>query len=255
MKLVFLCLLSLCSACHTNPLKSLEHSLGVSNLQTFKRQAQQERRDLTDKPNWDRPLLLKDLAELGFVNAIRPNKQHYQTAVVLGSTGPAMQSRIAYLIDLWNLGTRFDRVVFLTGDRILDERDRLSNPGLAKNETQLFKKLWAQANLPEILKQLPTRWIDAPKIQSGRPTTVSTIEAWRRQENLDHEDILAISNQPFIDYQQCALLNYLPDTASVETVGPAANPDALIAVYLDALASCLEHCPGRSKFQHRLSTF
>jgi len=105
------------------------------------------------------------------------------------------------------------------------------------------------------MKKLPTVWIDAPKVAGHRPTTVSTIEAWKRQENLEGEDLLAISNQPLVYYQQCALLNHLPEGAKIDTVGGAADFDTSTAVYLDALAGCLEFCPSASEFQHRLSTF
>lgn len=257
---LLLSLLLLSNACHTNPLRSLERSLGISDLRSFKRDAKQERWNLSDKPTWNRQLLLKDITNLGFVNTIEPSKQHYKSAVLLGATGPRMQTRIDYLIEVWNQGTRFERIVFLTGDRDLGEIDKASNPGLAKNETELLKQLWAKAALPEELKRLPVLWVDSPKIKNPdgslqRPNTVSTIETWRRQEDIAGEDLLAFSNQPLVYYQQCALLNYLPKDVTVETVGPAADLTTLIAVYLDTLASCLEFCPSRSEFQNRLSAF
>ena len=236
----FLCVLLLGSACQTNPLRSLEHALGVPHLSSFKRIAHQERWELSDAPHWDRTKILKNLQELGFVEAIKPNQKHYKTAVLLGSTGPRMQDRIDYLVQLWNQGLRFDRLVFLTGDRDLIKSD---GPHALKNETQLFKYLWAHTNLAKDLKKLPTLWIDAPQIDNQRPTTVSTVLEWKKQESLEHEDILAFSNQPFVRYQECALLNYLPKTARIEAVGPRAEPNTAIRVYLDALANCLEFCP------------
>ena len=236
----FLFILLISTACQTNPLRSLEHHLGVSKLASLKRAANQERWELTDNPDWNRALILKDLQILGFVEAVKPGKKHYQTAVLLGSTGPRMQDRIDYLVKTWVDGVRFKRIVFLTGDRDLIEID---GPHALKNETQLFQYLWAHTNLPKDLKKLPTLWIDAPKIGNKRPTTVSTIIEWRKQENLDHEDILAFSNQPFVRYQECALLNYLPEMAKVSAAGPAATPDTLIQVYIDALVNCQEFCP------------
>lgn len=257
---LLLCLLLLGNACHVNPLRSLEQSLGVHDLRSFKRDAKKERWELSDKSTWNRQLLLKDISDLGFVDAVKPSKRHYKTAVLLGATGPRMQTRINYLIEVWNQGTRFNRIVFLTGDRDLVDVDKESNPGLSKNETELFKQLWAQAKLPEELRKLPTLWVDSPKIKNPdgslkRPDTVSTIETWKLQENIAHEALLAFSNQPYVDYQQCALLNYLPKSVAVETVGPAADSATLIALYLDTLASCLEFCPSNSEFQNRLSAF
>ncbi|MEI6789770.1 MAG: hypothetical protein WCK42_01140 [Myxococcaceae bacterium] len=237
-----LCVLLFSVSCRTNYLWSLQQALGVGNLTSLKRTARQERWDLTDDPKWDRMLILKDLSKLGFVNTVKPTRKEYQTAVLLGSTGPSMENRINYLIETWQAGVRFKRIVFLTGDRILSAIDQESFLGLAKNETELFKKLWQQAKLPEELGKLPEVWIDAPQIAGKRPTTVSTIVEWRQKEDLIGEDILAFSHQPFVGYQECTLVNYLPKSAQVEAVGPAARPGTLISVYVDALVNCQEFC-------------
>ena len=49
-------------------------------------------------------------------------------------------------------------------------------------------------------------------------------------EDLESKNILAISNQPFVQYQQRVL--------GIETVGPMAEQDTSIRVYIDALAAC-----------------
>ncbi|MEI6805458.1 MAG: hypothetical protein WCK49_03000 [Myxococcaceae bacterium] len=115
--------LLLCNACHSSSLRSLERSLGVSNLTSLKRGQNQERWGLKDNPHCDRAVILKDLSELGFVDAVKPKYLNYHTAVLLGATRPRMQSRIDYLIQIWKEGVRFKRIVFLTGDRTMSTVD------------------------------------------------------------------------------------------------------------------------------------
>jgi hypothetical protein len=222
---------------------SLQKHLRVSNLGVFKRSSKQERWELKDNSAWNKAQILEDFEELDLVKAIRPQKDNYETAVLLGAIGPRMQTRIDYLIDLWDEGIRFKRIVFLTGNRDIGTIDMPSKPGHSKNETDLFKLLWRRAEKPKAFEKIPTLWIDAPKIKQPdgsltRPTTLSTLNAWAQQENLEHQDILAISNQPFVQYQQCVLANHLPKNTRIETVGATADNDTPISVYLDALIGC-----------------
>lgn len=234
------------SAC-ASPLQNIKHELGINDFSSFKRTPKTERWNLVDDSNWNRPQLMKDFEKLQLVNAIVPKKSHYHSAVLLGSTGPSMQRRINYLVDLWNNGTRFDRIVFLTGDRTLNSEVDLLFPKSVSNETKLFQHLWKSTDKAEALAQLPELWIDTPATFDAdgilrRPTTVTTIVQWRETENLRNEDLLAISSQPTVQYQQCALENFIPKGAQIETVGPAANPDTLISVYLDVIAQNLSVC-------------
>ncbi|MES2504069.1 MAG: hypothetical protein V4534_04240 [Myxococcota bacterium] len=248
------------TGCHAHhPLRSLEHELKTHELKTFKRTSGQERWELQDDPNWDRDRILKSLTELGLKDATFPQKRFYTSAVMLGATAPKMQERVNYLIRIWNEGTRFEKVVFLTGDRDFGEIDQPFSRADGSNETQLLRHIWAHTPKPVGLDSLPELWVDAPKIRHadgllGRPTTVSTIEAWKKMENLAGEDLLAFSNQPTVDYQECALMNYLPKGVKVETIGPKANADLPIAIYLDALAGSLTHCPPGSPFQQRIGS-
>ena len=226
-------------ACHTTTLGSLKKHLGTSDLQSFQRKSGQERWTLEDNPNWNKALILEDLKKLGFVDTVWPRKKYYHTAVLLGSLGSSMQMRIEFLIEVWKKDIRFKRIVFLTGDRKLNQ-----NEGALKNETALFQKLWAETQMPAELRSLPTLWIDAPQIQKKRPNTTSTIQEWLRYEKVENDDILAFSNQPFVHYQECTLKNNLPRLTQVEAVGPKAPSGTSISVYVDALLSCQEWCPN-----------
>ena len=53
-------------------------------------------------------------------------------------------------------------------------------------------------------------------------------------------NILAISNQPYVGYQNAVLQNLLPNTFGIETVGKSASPNIKITTALDTLARWLQ---------------
>ena len=72
-----------------------------------------------------------------------------------------------------------------------------------------------------------------------RPNTGDTIIAWLKH-NPKPGEILAISSQPYVQYQDAVLKTLIPHGFSTETIGPATVGDSeAIAVNLDNVARIL----------------
>ena len=63
------------------------------------------------------------LKNLGFFDAIPPKQNTYDYAIVLGATVGTMLARLRYLVDQWNLGLRFQHLVFFTGSRQIEAHE------------------------------------------------------------------------------------------------------------------------------------
>ena len=168
---------------------------------------------------------------------------HYKYGLVLGATLPSVRKRIDFLIKEWNRGVRFEKIVFLTGQRPLNEKLESSKEflhgTLPKNETEVMLFVWNEVDLPKELKALPLEVIDAPPIPPlERPTTQSTIEAFLKTQPTEGK-CLAFSNQPYIGPQHATLKHFLPRSLPIETVGPLGGESLPASILLDNLARWL----------------
>jgi hypothetical protein len=82
-----------------------------------------------------------------------------------------------------------------------------------------------------------------------RPNTQDTIDEWLRSYNPQPGSILALSNQPYIGYQDAVLRKALPKTFDVETVGNACSNNTKSTVIIDSLARWIynEHLIAQKK--------
>jgi len=199
------------------------------------------------------------LEDLFLTQIIEPSCKHYNYAILLGATVHAIRNRLTYLISLCNKGTHFDSIIVLTGKRPLDknieneqallqnsspafpfkENWQLNGP-LPQTETEMIKLVFDQTNLPVELNTIPLIFIDTPMQQKEngitRPNTQDTILEWIKLCNPSAGSILAISNQPFVGYQDAVLRSSLPKEFIIETVGNAYSANQNIATILDSLA-------------------
>lgn len=195
------------------------------------------------------------LRNLGCIDTIYAETDHYNYALVLGAIGKTMQRRLDFLYEEWQRGVTFDQIVLLSGERDLDPA-RESYPEGLKTETDLFVYLFENHPLYGIAPHLI---IDAPKVvkKSGkirRPTTASTVKEWLATRPAKGS-CLAISTQPFVGYQEAVIKLFLPKGFSVEGVGPgtenmyqtanldiegAPNAPYPMAIYLDNFAKWLD---------------
>jgi hypothetical protein len=182
------------------------------------------------------------LKETGCIDEIQTKENSYDYALLLGATAPRVETRLNFLIKEWNRGVRFKRLIFLTGQRMLDPKIE-TFPDHIKTETDMISFLYRQKDLPEGMRKIPLEIIDAPahKLENGkmrRPNTKDTLVEWLKQ-NPAPGKCLFISNQPYVGYQDAVCRLELPDDFIIETIGPEADPSCTFAQYLDNLARWL----------------
>ncbi|HQS85137.1 MAG TPA: hypothetical protein PLY23_09650, partial [Alphaproteobacteria bacterium] len=133
-------------------------------------------------------------------------------------------------------------------------------------ENDAARILWDQLVFDKTLRER-ILFVDTPRpIANHRPTTRDTLIAWldsltqfqkdpnsvslvyrsfwENAAELKTSNILAISNNPFIPYQDLIFRNFLREegleSVCLETVGSKASANVLIAVHLDNLARTLQ---------------
>jgi hypothetical protein len=250
-------LLEVLAVKHDGTLKSIVDATQKQWL----RPAGTERWELVDTMSAETIEQVKPLfKELGFIDEVRPSKKHYTYALLLGSRESNFIHRLAYLIDNWNKGMRFDQLVLLAGQRDLMEEETLdvvlqsdaivisdheelkSKWSSVKTEKDMMQEILAQCVLPkEMREKTVITVVDAPKkLVAGklvRPTTGDTVNAWM-EKNPAPGSCVAISSQPHVLYQQAVLASLLPKNFSVETIGRQGKSPK-IAEVLDAVARFL----------------
>ncbi len=166
-------------------------------------------------------------------------------------------------------------------DRETHEKESLLTPEISKisvrpgwmpppttpiTESEAVRIIWDQMVFDETLRA-KILFVDAPRpIDNHRPTTKDTLimwlaslkvfqkdpnsvssadrSFWKDAPDLKKENILAISNNPFIPYQDIVFKNFLKDegfkSIRLETVGDKADPNMFISIHLDNLARYLQ---------------
>ena len=208
--------------------------------------------------NHDNPSEL--LEALCLIQEIKPSKKHYNHVVVLGSTVTSIRNRLSYLINLWDNDVRFDSINILAGQRPLDEtiespeallhnscptlnfkKNWQFSGQLPTTETEMIKLVFDQTDLPTEWNTITINFVDTPMQETDngtlrRPNTHDTILEWIKLYNPYDGSILALSNQPYIGYQDSVLRNFLPKEFTVETVGSNCINNQNISTILDSLA-------------------
>lgn len=205
------------------------------------RKAGQERWELAELSS-EQSLFVSDWAEKqGLFAPWKPAAKGYDKALILGATTSRMQLRLDYLKELWIQGTRFDEIVWLTGERPLDKRiDNLTDR--CNNEAEAAHILWEETTLPAGMRNLPIVFIAVPmKIEGSslkRPSTDDTIIAWLKTTTQPCS-ALFVSDQPFCGYQFAAIKTYLPKSIQFDLVGQgvdSTNDPTAAVIILDSIA-------------------
>lgn len=103
-----------------------------------------------------------------------------------------------------------------------------------------------------------TAWVRSFKNFQRNPHSVSSKERifWTNAKNPAHAKILAISNNPYIPYQDQVFRNalvqngFLKQGAQLETIGPRASTETPIAVHLDNIARWLYESVKTLSLEH-----
>jgi hypothetical protein len=255
----------------TSPLLNILEATSIQHdgtLQSIYTETQKSWLRTADKERWENQTVItmhhanpsELFKTLCLIQEIKPSKQHYNHVVLLGSTVISIRNRLAYLIDLWNDGIRFDSINILAGQRPLDKTIEspeilLKNSCPALNfkqnwqlsgqlpttETDMIKLVFDQTELPSEWNNITINFVDTPMQQTEngtirRPNTLDTVLEWIKLYNPHGGSVLAISSQPYIGYQDSVLRNFLPKKFTVETVGRDCINNQNIATILDSLA-------------------
>jgi hypothetical protein len=149
--------------------------------------------------------------------------------------------RLDYLKTLWNGGFRFQNIVWLTGDRPLDQRvDGMTER--CQNESEAAQIIWKESDLPDGMSSLPVCFVAVPMKGEGaarqRPNTADTIIAWLETAPASGT-ALFVSDQPFCGYQFAVIQSLLPDAYPFDLVGKGVDPfghPAAGSITLDSIA-------------------
>lgn len=179
-----------------------------------------------------RPEILGLLRELGFVDAKYPVFDEYEGAIVHGGQLSTVELRVNFLIRMWKRGVRFSDLYFLTGERHLKEQILGVN-----TETEMIKRLWEISDVPEKMRNgVQVHYIHAKgKGPEVRPTTDDTVVTWLAEDPTPGR-YLAVSNAPYRCRQDLVKRSIAPKEFLFDTVGPEADPEAPIALFLDEVA-------------------
>jgi hypothetical protein len=209
----------------------------------FLRPSSKERWEIGSPYENSKEELLPVFIQLGLVREIKASGIHYTYGLVLGATFERVHERLNFLLSEWERGVRFDKLVFLTGERKLSEKEQTDlaqfTDKLIRTESEMMLWVYNSAKLPPEIKALPFIVINAPA-QPGAPraTTKDTILAWLEQ-NPQPGPVLVASSQPYINYQHTVLSTFLPEKFYLESIGPAAPFTTTVGEYLDTIARWL----------------
>jgi len=203
-----------------------------------------EQKDTEDYQK-NRTAFFRHFAPLNLFAEIKPTKQEYDAVAILGAFTFRMEKRLDHLLKLWDQGVRFKKIYLLCGERPLreaEEKNVIEQLGSKATEMDAMKHLLKQASKgwPKELQQLPIIEIFAEKLQGqSRATTEDTVKAFA-EKGITFDQLLVISNQPYVRYQGDVTrikLQTLKTELTPETVGTATNPEEeLISPLLDTLA-------------------
>ncbi|NGX31320.1 MAG: hypothetical protein K940chlam8_00686 [Chlamydiae bacterium] len=206
----------------------------------------------------DEAYILSLIDNIGMIQEVSPQKKYYDYVFLLGAVTTTARQRLYHLVHLFEQGVRFGKIYVLSGERPLDplveteslflqpdetvlETKQVNLP-LPKNESEMLRFLIKQYVFPKEFQKIPIEYISFPmkKNENGelvRPKTDDTVAAWLKTKPLKGS-ILAISNQPFVNYQDLALKIHLEGKYEIETVGYERKMHK-IEVYLDQIARYL----------------
>lgn len=230
-------------------LSELAETLGIpkdadtitATQKNWLRKPGQERWEQTELSPDQREFVLHWAEEQDLFSTWEPSCETYDSALILGATTARMQMRLDHLKKLWAQGTRFNEIVWLTGDRPLDKRvDHFTET--CSNESEAAHIIWEETELPEDMRNLNVVFIAVPmKIEGNalkRPNTEDTIIAWLETISKPCR-ALFVSDQPFCGYQFAVIKTCLPKEFAFDLVGPGVDPKshpAAAAITLDSIA-------------------
>src|SRR5579872_5879187 len=114
--------------CRILELTHIEHDGTLKNIVTLTQKEQpigfirprgKERWEISDIHEDKRADIIATFEQMGILDTLLPTKTHYNYVMVHGATLSRAQTRMLFLVELYNQGIRFDNIIILSGKRIL----------------------------------------------------------------------------------------------------------------------------------------
>lgn len=180
------------------------------------------------------------LRDVGMNPDIKPTQKYYDHLLLHGSMEDVVTGRIDSLKKLWDEGVRFGAIYLLGSERPLNAVFEPSANKGAKTEMQMIEAhtFEKQKSWPPAMQSVPVISVNTLNGPNGeRANTRDTILSWLNAEPKPKPgSVLAVSNQPYVHYQDAAARSALPAGFTLETVGAAAEKDCKISICIDSLA-------------------
>lgn len=198
------------------------------------RKANQERWEVNGS-EWMNKVSIDNL-HLQVIEEIKPNTRRADILCILGSTMPNMLKRLNYARLLIEKGLEIKEVILLSGERYANPKvdDKIEEVANYLNideinqvtEAHLIKYIFEKSSLNG---SYAVTLINTPRNNLPRPTTQTTMidfVKWYKDQNRTDKDVIFISSQPNIKYQEAIIsqiLRYSEIQVNFEVVGPAFN--------------------------------
>lgn len=243
----------------TAPFKRIFYSLGVSCESDLKNVVEltqkkwiksNEKKQLgeIDRRKGD---FIYQLKELGCVDKILPSKKSYDYCLLIGGAYPTFIERLDYIIDRWEQGVRFNTLIFVAEERLLDfEREKrllLNNPNkqikskasqkLPQTEIDMIKFVFENIDLPKELRDVKTLFLSSQGTITPFRFSDSLIR-WTIEKRPPRGSCLVVSSQPYVGYEESCVRSALPNF-EIEAIGEAASPNTKVSEYFEILAMWL----------------
>ena len=178
--------------------------------------------------------LLPLFQQAGLLDEVLPDKEAYDAILIHGATWTALQKRLLFAYELLEKGVQCRTLVFLGGYRALKDEEKTLDPSLA-TEMDMIHWLYLCTPRPEEMTGIEVEFIEGPAVwPNQRATTKDAGMAWLASCP-KARSCLAISNQPYVEYQQAVLRSLLPEDYELETAGPGVSFTPSVALLLDTL--------------------
>jgi hypothetical protein len=199
-------------------------------------QAGKERWEFDSRYEEEKELLWPLFSKLHLLEPVTAAKPQYDYALVHGALLSTVEKRLDFLISEWSRGVRFNELVFLTGRRPLlpAEQEKVGAPF----ETDMVKWVYEKASMPVEMRNLLVTFVDAQCKEGRRPRTEDTVHTWLSSHPLPGS-CLAVSNQPYVCYQDGVAKRLFPDPFTIETIGCGVFSDPKVGLLLDTVAKWL----------------
>jgi len=190
---------------------------------------------------------LSILSEFGLFSEFMPTQKQFDYVFFHGSTLHDALLRQQALLKAWHQGMRFNKMIVLSGPRLVEEHEK-SN-GSYGSELEMMQYLWTNTALPAGMEDIHYSWINSPDRMGpdGTPVWANTrdsFESWYdSNQPVTVGSCLGVSNAPFTLRQhiitQTFLLRHGFTNCPIETAGgPLPGPPS-IAICLREFSNIL----------------